>query len=140
MNVGIDVSSNNGHLDAAYALLNQRTYPSWLYPITRGATRRICSSKKAGSFWPATRSVIVRKRASEIAVQWNQQGPPGPMGPQGPQGPRGPDQSALKTEPRQRWRGFLLTASEDYQRGARANLLTHAVDGKSESVCLVPDV
>jgi alpha-L-rhamnosidase len=30
--------SSNGHLDAAYALLNQREYPSWLYPITRGAT------------------------------------------------------------------------------------------------------
>ena len=30
--------SRNGHVDAAYALLMQRTYPSWLYPITRGAT------------------------------------------------------------------------------------------------------
>ena len=30
--------SSNGHLDAAYALLDQRDYPSWLYPITRGAT------------------------------------------------------------------------------------------------------
>ncbi|MFI5236044.1 MAG: family 78 glycoside hydrolase catalytic domain, partial [Gemmatimonadales bacterium] len=30
--------SQHGHLDAAYALLLQRTYPSWLYPITRGAT------------------------------------------------------------------------------------------------------
>jgi alpha-L-rhamnosidase len=30
--------SRNGHLDAAYSLLMQRTYPSWLYPITRGAT------------------------------------------------------------------------------------------------------
>lgn len=30
--------SANGHLDAAFSLLNQRGYPSWLYPITRGAT------------------------------------------------------------------------------------------------------
>lgn len=28
-------------------------------------------------------------RPSEIAVQWNQQGPPGPIGPPGPQGPMG---------------------------------------------------
>ena len=27
-----------GHLELAYKLLMQRTYPSWLYPITRGAT------------------------------------------------------------------------------------------------------
>ena len=32
------VLSDHGHLDVAYDLLNQRTYPSWLYPITRGAT------------------------------------------------------------------------------------------------------
>lgn len=30
--------SQNGHLDAAYGLLTQRSYPSWIYPITRGAT------------------------------------------------------------------------------------------------------
>ncbi len=30
--------SRNGHLDDAYRLLLQRGYPSWLYPITRGAT------------------------------------------------------------------------------------------------------
>ena len=30
--------STTGHLDVAYALLNQQTYPSWLYPVTRGAT------------------------------------------------------------------------------------------------------
>jgi len=30
--------SNNGHLADAYRLLLQRGYPSWLYPITRGAT------------------------------------------------------------------------------------------------------
>ncbi len=34
----LDALTNTGHLDAAYALLLQRTYPSWLYPITRGAT------------------------------------------------------------------------------------------------------
>ncbi len=27
-----------GHLDLAYALLFQRTWPSWLYPVTQGAT------------------------------------------------------------------------------------------------------
>ena len=30
--------SENGFLDVAYALLEQTTYPSWLYPITQGAT------------------------------------------------------------------------------------------------------
>ena len=34
----LDALARTGHLDAAYALLLQRTYPSWLYPITRGAT------------------------------------------------------------------------------------------------------
>jgi len=32
------VLSRFGHLDKAYALLNQKTYPSWLYPVTQGAT------------------------------------------------------------------------------------------------------
>jgi alpha-L-rhamnosidase len=32
------VLSNNGHLDTAYALLNQKTWPSWLYSVTQGAT------------------------------------------------------------------------------------------------------
>ena len=32
------VLSGTGHLDLAYELLLQKTYPSWLYPITRGAT------------------------------------------------------------------------------------------------------
>ena len=27
-----------GHLDLAYDLLNQETFPSWLYPVTQGAT------------------------------------------------------------------------------------------------------
>jgi alpha-L-rhamnosidase len=30
--------SNHGYLDVAYDLLNQDTYPSWLYPVTMGAT------------------------------------------------------------------------------------------------------
>lgn len=30
--------SQNGRIDVAYKLLTQRTYPGWLYPITRGAT------------------------------------------------------------------------------------------------------
>lgn len=30
--------SNNGRLDIAYALLHQKTWPSWLYPVTQGAT------------------------------------------------------------------------------------------------------
>ncbi len=34
----LPVLSATGHLDVAYGLLMQRTYPSWLYPITRGAT------------------------------------------------------------------------------------------------------
>lgn len=32
------VLSESGHLDIAYALLNQKTPPSWLYPVTQGAT------------------------------------------------------------------------------------------------------
>jgi len=32
------VLSANGHLDMAYALLAQETWPSWLYPVTQGAT------------------------------------------------------------------------------------------------------
>ncbi|HSD32762.1 MAG TPA: alpha-L-rhamnosidase C-terminal domain-containing protein, partial [Gemmatimonadales bacterium] len=34
----LPVLSATGHLDLAYELLTQRSYPSWLYPITRGAT------------------------------------------------------------------------------------------------------
>jgi alpha-L-rhamnosidase len=30
--------SNSGHLEEAYILLNRQEYPSWLYPITKGAT------------------------------------------------------------------------------------------------------
>ena len=32
------VLSENGHLEVAYKLLFQDSYPSWLYPVTRGAT------------------------------------------------------------------------------------------------------
>ena len=32
------VLTETGHLDTAYALLMQKTWPSWLYPITQGAT------------------------------------------------------------------------------------------------------
>ncbi|WP_202795982.1 glycoside hydrolase family 78 protein [Opitutus terrae] len=32
------VLSDHGQLDTAYALLNQDTYPSWLYPVSQGAT------------------------------------------------------------------------------------------------------
>lgn len=32
------VLSSNGRLDAAYALLNQKSWPSWLYAVTQGAT------------------------------------------------------------------------------------------------------
>jgi len=34
----LPVLGGTGHLDVAYGLLMQRSYPSWLYPITRGAT------------------------------------------------------------------------------------------------------
>jgi len=34
----LHVLDATGHLGDAFALLTQRTYPSWLYPITRGAT------------------------------------------------------------------------------------------------------
>jgi alpha-L-rhamnosidase len=34
----LHVLDATGHMGDAFALLTQRTYPSWLYPITRGAT------------------------------------------------------------------------------------------------------
>lgn len=34
----LPVLSSNGHVDAAYRLLEQRSYPSWLYPLEHGAT------------------------------------------------------------------------------------------------------
>ncbi|MGW2261601.1 family 78 glycoside hydrolase catalytic domain [Streptomyces sp. NPDC001780] len=33
-----DALTDSGHLDAAYALLMKQTCPSWLYPVTQGAT------------------------------------------------------------------------------------------------------
>jgi alpha-L-rhamnosidase len=45
--------SQHGHIETAYALLMQRGYPSWLYPITRGATtmwERWDGIKPDGSF------------------------------------------------------------------------------------------
>jgi alpha-L-rhamnosidase len=34
----LHVLSDNGRADTAYALLNQKTFPSWLYPVTLGHT------------------------------------------------------------------------------------------------------
>mgnify|MGYP002400940162 CR=1 FL=1 len=34
----LDVLENNGHLDLAYKLLEQESFPSWLFPIKNGAT------------------------------------------------------------------------------------------------------
>ena len=45
--------SDNGHLDEAYQLLNRKEYPSWLYPVTKGATtiwERWDGIKPDGSF------------------------------------------------------------------------------------------
>jgi len=50
------VLSQFGHLDSAYALLNQKSYPSWLYPVTKGATtiwERWDGIKPDGSFQDA---------------------------------------------------------------------------------------
>jgi len=47
------VLSDYGYLDQAYMLLNRKDYPSWLYPITRGATtiwERWDGIKPDGSF------------------------------------------------------------------------------------------
>ncbi|MCD9020827.1 glycoside hydrolase family 78 protein [Cohnella silvisoli] len=48
------VLSDNGHLDAAYKLLFQQDYPSWLYQVTKGATtiwEHWDGIKEDGSFW-----------------------------------------------------------------------------------------
>jgi len=34
----LDVLTENGHLDTAYKLLEQETFPSWLFPVKNGAT------------------------------------------------------------------------------------------------------
>ncbi len=47
------VLSRHGHLDVAYQLLNRKEYPSWLYPVTQGATtiwERWDGQKPDGSF------------------------------------------------------------------------------------------
>jgi alpha-L-rhamnosidase len=47
------VLSRYGHLDEAYMLVNRQEYPSWLYPITQGATtiwERWDGQKPDGSF------------------------------------------------------------------------------------------
>lgn len=47
------VLSDYGHLDVAYMLLNRTKYPSWLYPVTKGATtiwERWDGIKPDGSF------------------------------------------------------------------------------------------
>jgi alpha-L-rhamnosidase len=48
--------SENGRNDIAYTLVNQKDYPSWLYPITKGATtiwEHWDGIKPDGSFWSA---------------------------------------------------------------------------------------
>ncbi|WP_029192775.1 family 78 glycoside hydrolase catalytic domain [Paenibacillus harenae] len=45
-----------GHNETAYKLLLQQTYPSWLYPVTKGATtiwEHWDGIKEDGSFWSA---------------------------------------------------------------------------------------
>jgi len=45
--------SDYGYLDEAYLLLNRKEYPSWLYPVTKGATtiwERWDGTKPDGSF------------------------------------------------------------------------------------------
>jgi alpha-L-rhamnosidase len=47
--------SNNGYPELAYKLLEREEYPSWLYPVTKGATtiwEHWDSIKEDGSFWP----------------------------------------------------------------------------------------
>jgi alpha-L-rhamnosidase len=50
------VLSQNGYNDLAYKLVQQKDYPSWLYPITKGATtmwEHWDGIKEDGSFWSA---------------------------------------------------------------------------------------
>jgi alpha-L-rhamnosidase len=50
------VLSRHGYTDVAYALLNQESYPSWLYPVIKGATtiwERWDGVKPDGSFQDA---------------------------------------------------------------------------------------
>src|SRR5690606_436196 len=51
------VLSANGLNDIAYKLLLQQDYPSWLYPVTKGATtiwEHWDGIKPDGSFWSAS--------------------------------------------------------------------------------------
>lgn len=51
------VLSDNGYLELAYELLEREEYPSWLYPITKGATtiwEHWDGIKEDGSFWSGT--------------------------------------------------------------------------------------
>jgi alpha-L-rhamnosidase len=51
------VLSRYGHLDEAYMLLNRKEYPSWLYPVTQGATtiwERWDGQKPDGTFQDAS--------------------------------------------------------------------------------------
>lgn len=48
--------SSYGHSDIAYSLLLRKEYPSWLYPVTKGATtmwEHWDGLKEDGSFWSA---------------------------------------------------------------------------------------
>jgi alpha-L-rhamnosidase len=48
------VLSNNGYNDLAYKLLLQKDYPSWLYPVTKGATtiwEHWDGIREDGSYW-----------------------------------------------------------------------------------------
>ncbi len=52
----LHVLSNYGYLDVAYMLLQRKEYPSWLYPVTKGATtiwERWDGIKADGSFQDA---------------------------------------------------------------------------------------
>jgi len=53
----LHVLSDYGHADLAYQLLLRREYPSWLYPITKGATtmwEHWDGIMEDGSFWRAS--------------------------------------------------------------------------------------
>lgn len=46
--------SDNGYADEAYALLLRREFPSWLYPVTKGATtvwEHLDGITESGDFW-----------------------------------------------------------------------------------------
>ena len=52
-----EMLTKTGHIDLAYMLLNRKEYPSWLYPVTQGATtiwERWDGQKPDGSFQDAS--------------------------------------------------------------------------------------